>query len=177
MTTYTTITNAEIDQDSPITQPLMTAMRDNPLAIAEGDTTAPGVMIEALKVSAGTTVRISNDGEQTITGTTETEVFTTTRFFQKGQFNLFFEYRHVYAQTMTVRVYVNGSLASTFTTTSSSFVSVSNNFNMTIYGTVRVTANVGSGGSQEGRIRNIRIRTNGEHILPFFIPSGYTYSP
>lgn len=176
MTTYTTITNAEIDQDSPVTQPLMTAMRDNPLAIAEGDATAPGVMIEALKISAGTTVRISNDAEQIITSASAIDVFDTTRFFQKGQFNLFFEYRHVYSQTMTVRVYINGSLTSTFTTASSSFVQVSDNFNMTIYGTVRVTANVGSGANQEGRIRNIRIRTNGEHILPFFIPSGYVYS-
>ncbi|MCP3946314.1 hypothetical protein [Herbaspirillum sp.] len=41
MTSYTTITNGEIDQDSPVTQPLMTAMRDNPLAVAESDPTAP----------------------------------------------------------------------------------------------------------------------------------------
>lgn len=41
MTAYTTITNGEIDQNSPITQPLMTALRDNPTAIAETDTTAP----------------------------------------------------------------------------------------------------------------------------------------
>lgn len=41
MTTYTTIANTEIDQDSPVTQPLMTAMRDNPIAISEGSTGAP----------------------------------------------------------------------------------------------------------------------------------------
>lgn len=34
---YSEITNAEIDQDSPITQPLMTKMRDNPLSILAGD--------------------------------------------------------------------------------------------------------------------------------------------
>lgn len=43
MTTYTAISNGQIDQDSPITQPLMTAMRDNPLAIAERSTNAPYV--------------------------------------------------------------------------------------------------------------------------------------
>lgn len=48
MTTYTTITNAEIDQDSPVTQPLMTALRDNPLAISEGDSTAPAISGKAL---------------------------------------------------------------------------------------------------------------------------------
>ena len=176
MTTYTTITNAEIDQDSPITQPLMTAMRDNPLAIAEGDSTAPGVMIEALKVSAGTTVRISNDTEQNVTGSAEIEVFQTTRFFQKGSFNLYFEFRHAFGQTTTVRVYINGSLANVFATSSTSYVSGTDDFNMTVYGTVRVTAYTGAGGNQTGYVRNIRIRTNGEHILPFFIPSGYTYS-
>lgn len=40
MTTFTTIPNSDIDQDSPVTVALMTALRDNPLAIAEGDTTA-----------------------------------------------------------------------------------------------------------------------------------------
>lgn len=41
MTTYSTIANTEIDQDSPVTQPLMTAIRDNPLsAFAEADATA-----------------------------------------------------------------------------------------------------------------------------------------
>lgn len=41
MTTYTAIANTDIDQDSPVTQPLMTAMRDNPIAIAEGASGAP----------------------------------------------------------------------------------------------------------------------------------------
>lgn len=41
MTTYVTIANTAIDQDSPGTQPLFTALRDNPIAIAEGDTLAP----------------------------------------------------------------------------------------------------------------------------------------
>ena len=44
MTTYTAITNGQIDQDSPITQPLLTAMRDNPIAITEGATGAPRIV-------------------------------------------------------------------------------------------------------------------------------------
>ena len=38
MTTWTDIANSEVDQDSPITQTLMTALRDNPVAIAEQST-------------------------------------------------------------------------------------------------------------------------------------------
>ena len=41
MTTYVAIPNGDIDQDSPITQPLMTALRDNPIAIAEKDASIP----------------------------------------------------------------------------------------------------------------------------------------
>ena len=53
MTTYTTITNAEIDQDSPITQPLLTALRDNPVAITEGSAGAPKVQAAALDTYVG----------------------------------------------------------------------------------------------------------------------------
>ena len=48
MTTYTTIANSEIDQDSPVTQTLMTALRDNPIAITEGAAGAPKVSNAAL---------------------------------------------------------------------------------------------------------------------------------
>lgn len=41
MTTYTTIPNGDIDQDSPVTQPLLTALRDNPIATAEGASGSP----------------------------------------------------------------------------------------------------------------------------------------
>jgi len=40
MTTYTAIANSEIDADSPVTTTLMQAMRDNPIAIAEGSADA-----------------------------------------------------------------------------------------------------------------------------------------
>lgn len=54
MTTYTTIPDGDIDQDSPVTQPLMTALRDNPIAIQEGDATAPNLLLGvAAKSAAG----------------------------------------------------------------------------------------------------------------------------
>lgn len=46
--TWVNIPNADIDQDSPGTQPLFTALRDNPGAIAAGDSGAPGIRAEAL---------------------------------------------------------------------------------------------------------------------------------
>lgn len=49
MTTYTSIPNTDIDQDSPVTQPLMTALRDNPIAITEGSSGAPRIVAAAIE--------------------------------------------------------------------------------------------------------------------------------
>ena len=49
MTTWTNIPDADIDQDSPVTQPLMSALRDNPIALAEGDPSSPGIYGNAVQ--------------------------------------------------------------------------------------------------------------------------------
>jgi hypothetical protein len=51
MATYTAITDAEIDQDSPITQTLMTKYRDNLIATAEGAAGAPRVDLPAIEAA------------------------------------------------------------------------------------------------------------------------------
>jgi hypothetical protein len=43
MTNFTTLSDATLAQDKPITQAISRAWRDNPVAIAEGDSTAPVV--------------------------------------------------------------------------------------------------------------------------------------
>lgn len=53
MTTYTAIPNTSIDIDSPVTQPLLTALRDNPIAITEGSSGAPKIKPEALDIYYG----------------------------------------------------------------------------------------------------------------------------
>lgn len=62
MTTYTPIANSDIDQDSSITQPLMTAMRDNPIALAEGASGAPKISTKNL-FGAGTSGSVDFDVE------------------------------------------------------------------------------------------------------------------
>jgi hypothetical protein len=64
MTSYTAIPNGDIDQDSPITQPLMTALRDNPIAIAEGDASVPAnlfptVLLGTLTTTSGSSHTLS----------------------------------------------------------------------------------------------------------------------
>lgn len=43
MTTYTAIPNTQIEPEAPVTSELMTLLRDNPLSIAEDDSTAPKI--------------------------------------------------------------------------------------------------------------------------------------
>lgn len=43
MADYTTITDAQVDPEAPITSELMSALRDNPIAIAEAATGAPKI--------------------------------------------------------------------------------------------------------------------------------------
>ncbi len=62
MTTYTAITNSQIDRDSPITEPLMTLLRDNPIAIAEGAVGAPRILSPALDLTQTGIVSTTDNG-------------------------------------------------------------------------------------------------------------------
>lgn len=62
MTTYVPIPNGDTDQDSPITQPLIVALRDNPIAIAEDDSTAPKIK-RKVKIQTGATAVFSGLGD------------------------------------------------------------------------------------------------------------------
>ncbi len=53
MTTYSAIANSEIAVGAPITNSLMTKVRDNPLAIQENDATAPTVALATNITSQG----------------------------------------------------------------------------------------------------------------------------
>lgn len=48
MTTYTAIADTEIDAESPLTEEVMTRVRDNPIALAEGATGAPRIWGSAI---------------------------------------------------------------------------------------------------------------------------------
>ena len=48
MATFVTLPDTDLDANSPITESLMLALRDNPIAISEGDPTAPKIAMAAL---------------------------------------------------------------------------------------------------------------------------------
>ena len=68
MTAYSAIANSEIAVGAPITNTLMTKVRDNPLAIQEDDATAPNVAFAVLAGSVSAdSVAPSTDLIDTIT--------------------------------------------------------------------------------------------------------------
>ena len=93
MTSYTAIANGDIDQDSPVTQPLVTALRDNPIAIGEADSSVPAgllptVLLGTLNTTSGSTVTLTSldltpykylfiavNGVSTIAGISGTKTF------------------------------------------------------------------------------------------------------
>lgn len=83
MTIWTSIASLNTAVDSPITTSLMTALKNNPKALAEGDATSPGIEPKAMNSSTFRAYRSSNttintgsaNGYQTIV--CDTEVFDT----------------------------------------------------------------------------------------------------
>ncbi len=56
MTTFTTLSDISLSQDKPVTQSIARAWRDNPVALAEGDITAPEVVgVSPLDVQVAST--------------------------------------------------------------------------------------------------------------------------
>ena len=52
MAVWTTIPDGDIDPDSPVTTPLMTALRDNVTALSEGVTGAPKILLAAMDANS-----------------------------------------------------------------------------------------------------------------------------
>lgn len=139
MTTYTAITDSEIDADSPITVNLMTLMRDNPIALSEGATGAPRIKGEAMLLEADLdTKTIAAADTYTCTiGTTRSngaapdwyQTNSTTyilhqqwivdKFTGTARFTANHKSDGVY--TSTLHLTKNGSTVNTWTTTSTTF--------------------------------------------------------
>lgn len=81
MTDYTSIADSQVDPKAPVTSDLMTALRDNPIAIGEGSTGAPRIQGKAAKriddfpdltITAADTYSLSGYVLDTTVGTTST---------------------------------------------------------------------------------------------------------
>lgn len=175
MTTYTAIPNGDIDQDSPVTQPLMTLMRDNPIAISEGAAGAPRVLLKAIEeLTAGNTTRASYDTEQDGTGSEFTAY--SFQFIQRGTVRGYAEVRETAASSVNLRFKRKRSGTTTTlqtdTTGSNTYVSFTYDFDV-LPGDLLLITFDGTGAAQN--IRNCRFQTAGENIWPAFeVDSGGT---
>ncbi len=61
MATYTPIDNSEVQPEAPLTSSLMIRLRDNPLAIQQGDPSAPQIVTDALSDFAVTAAKMASD--------------------------------------------------------------------------------------------------------------------
>lgn len=119
MADWTDIANNEIDGDSPITESLMTALRDNPTAITEGATGAPRIENLAMAenvVTAGSVYIKNHDIEEQHQGTstiTIKEFYTT----QSGTCRISFDFKGNGTGTAYARIYKNDSPVGTLRST------------------------------------------------------------
>lgn len=111
MTTYTAIPDSDIDPESPGTTTLFTRLRDNPLAIAEGDATAPDIAYSALgppTVTSGTTYTLAvfDDGLLVLDDSWTKKIEWVVSL--SGQINFFFEgTSYSGSRYLQGRIYVN----------------------------------------------------------------------
>jgi hypothetical protein len=68
MASYNPIANSEVDPESPITSSLISRLRDNPLAIQEGDSSAPNIVTNAIANEAITLAKLNPDVINTAVG-------------------------------------------------------------------------------------------------------------
>ena len=133
MTSYVAIPNGDTDQDSPITQPLMTALRDNPIAIAEGDDPAPRILGEAagrdssvaarrlpvVTVAAGAVLSFQGqgrvDGTTSTTSTTNVVAYTFTIRSYSGSLRFSVVQQFIAGGTVTAEIYKNNVLVQAYT--------------------------------------------------------------
>lgn len=176
MATYTAITDAEIDQDSPITQTLMTKYRDNLTAVIEGDASAPKVRTAALQApAAGTSYLIMRLQEAEVgTGATLTSYPTVglhNRYSANqhlgvtclvaGTITAYLQHRGITFATSYVRVLKNGSVVTEWSTSSSTYQTRSVNISVAVGDTI-IFQNRNASGSEntDSQWRYLRIYSN-----------------
>ena len=156
MTTYSTITDGQVDQDSPITQPLMTALRDNLLAVVEGAAGAPRLKLAAIEPVAAGDVPRTEYVSQSATGSTTFAEVLRFGFVQSGSVRAYIEHTSGIVQNLKVervRGGVTTVVASTAVSNSSLQVDVS-----VIHGDEIVLSGSGSGSGESATIGTSRAR-------------------
>lgn len=167
MANYTDIPDGNLDPDSPIRSVDGLALRDNPIAIAEGASGAPRVAPEALEARSVGSVRCHYDitvyatdsgGDVSISAGGD-DVFSIVVFYP-GDYKFLYELKAVNGNTVTAKVKINGSTVNTQTTTSTSFVNKSYSASNLSRGDVITIRLDTSDSNNAGRIGGFEVKTD-----------------
>ena len=174
MATWTNIPDSSIEPGKPIRSIDGIALRDNPIAIAEGATGAPRLYLGALeRISAGNQIRLRDDQARTTSVTTFFSTSVSFDFLQSGTVRVSAEHRTTSGGTAVEMRFEREragvqTVLSTWATTSTSFTTRTLDVAVIPGDKVLVThRSTASGVSSE--IRNRRASTNGEDIWPVSI--------
>lgn len=115
MSTFTVIPDTDLDANSPITENIMLALRDNPLAIQQGDASAPRIQKEALGPESVGSYLI-NTSQDTTKGTLSatqtgslTTVYTNVTVTGLISYALGGAFQDAVASTVGIQLLANGS--------------------------------------------------------------------
>ena len=138
MAVFTAIPDTDLDANSPITENLMLALRDNAVAIAEGDATAPNISNNAFADNSINGAKLINSSVSqakisysypSTSGSITATGGTYTTFTQVGLFIT--TYSTTLGDLTRIEMYVNGAWR---TATTNSIMVYSTGGNIRIYG-------------------------------------------
>lgn len=132
---WTTIPDGDVDPDSPLTTGLLTALRDNPVAIANGDTGAPQLQTAGIANAAVTQAKIAasavgqgqlktTTGQVSVTGSSSQLLV-----LPGGQYGLYPQIRNTSVGSTSEAYISYGNVSTSFTT----HIYLANNISSTLY--------------------------------------------
>lgn len=176
MTAYTTVPNSDIDQDSPVSQPLMQALRDNPLAMFEGASGAPRLQGGAHPTFAAGTLDLMNvygtgvvftasfTASGSASGTSYDEEF---RFcaLNAGGLRASVDMNRGTGVASAMRVVRNGTVLSTVTNTTATYGVQTIDFSFAQGDVIALQCGVqystpSGGGTQAAQFRNLKVQAD-----------------
>lgn len=175
MADWTDLPNPAVQQGGLPSGATVTALRDNPIAIAEGQPGAPRISLLALEpILIGDTIRLAREGSVSKQGTGFQAVLTAA-FCQWGEVRVTFQYSRSGGGTGNIEVqvvrqagYGNVTILNSWVTNTTSWQNASIDVSVSPGDLIQVAVQGSGGGTpSEGAVRQTRFRTaEGSFIWP-----------
>lgn len=160
MADWTDLPNPAVQQGGLPSGATVTALRDNPIAIAEGQPGAPRISLLALEpILIGDTIRVAADGSVR-SGSNTPNTALSVAFCQWGEVRITFRYQRSSGPSgnITASVMRNGAVLNSWVSAATSWQDASIDVSVSPGDVVSVRVQGTSGGS-EGEISLVRFRT------------------